>query len=143
MRDPADRASWACPPSAQPRRELDDVVVVVLEEAQAAVDRLEVDGVAEDLDAAGTKLGERPSTSATFRQKWWYSSTPKLSSSESIVACGSAEEPPRRDEQECARAHGLTWLAGDEPAVLAGWFERRPIGRSKCPREDSNLRPAA
>ena len=48
----------ACP-SAQRRRELDDVVVVVLEEAQTSVDRLEVDGVAEDLDAAGTKLGER------------------------------------------------------------------------------------
>src|SRR6476469_5367159 len=46
-------------PSAERRGELDDVVVVVLEEAQAAVDRLEVDGVAEDLDAAGTKLGER------------------------------------------------------------------------------------
>src|SRR6188472_1661865 len=46
-------------PSSQRRRELDDVVVVVLEEAEAAVDRLEVDGVAEDLDAAGPKLGER------------------------------------------------------------------------------------
>src|SRR6185312_12468392 len=33
--------------------------VVVHEEAQAAIDRLEVDGVAEDLDAARTKLGER------------------------------------------------------------------------------------
>src|SRR6185312_10276200 len=45
--------------SAQRRGEFDDVAVVVLEEAQAAADRLEVDRVAEDLDAAGAELVER------------------------------------------------------------------------------------
>jgi hypothetical protein len=39
--------------------------------------------------------GSASVASATFRQKWWYSSTPKLSSSESIVVWGSAVEPPR------------------------------------------------
>lgn len=54
---PARRVATAV--SAQWRRELDDVVVVVFEEAEAAVDCLEVDRFAEDFDASRPKLGER------------------------------------------------------------------------------------